>query len=79
MPVMFMLLQKRTFDGKFQICQISLLATDSVTLDHTVLSFTLEICTISISSLLFILFHNTKLEKRIKQKFYFWLQKCLLK
>jgi hypothetical protein len=36
MPVMFMLLQKYTFDGKFQICQISLLPTDSVILDHTV-------------------------------------------
>jgi hypothetical protein len=34
MPVMFMLLQKLTFDGKFQICQISLLPTDSVILDH---------------------------------------------
>jgi hypothetical protein len=30
MPVMFMPLQKRTFDGKLQICQISLLPTDSV-------------------------------------------------
>jgi hypothetical protein len=37
MPVMFMLLQKLIFDGKFQICQISLLPTDSVILDHTVL------------------------------------------
>jgi hypothetical protein len=36
MPVIFMLLQKWTFDGKFQICQISLLPTDSVILDHTV-------------------------------------------
>jgi hypothetical protein len=34
MPVMFMLLQKLTFDGKFQICQISLLPTDSVIPDH---------------------------------------------
>jgi hypothetical protein len=30
MPVMFMLLQKWTFDGKFQICKISLLPTNSV-------------------------------------------------
>jgi hypothetical protein len=37
MPVMFMLLQKLIFDGKFQICQISLLPKDSVILDHTVL------------------------------------------
>jgi hypothetical protein len=29
MSVMFMLLQKLTFDGKFQICQILLLPTDS--------------------------------------------------
>jgi hypothetical protein len=36
MSVMFMLLQKLTFDGKFQICQISLLPTDSVILDHVV-------------------------------------------
>jgi hypothetical protein len=36
MPVMFMLLQKWTFDGKFKICQISLLPTDSVIFDHTV-------------------------------------------
>jgi hypothetical protein len=36
MSVMFMLLQKLTFDGKFQICQISLLPTDSVILDHAV-------------------------------------------
>jgi hypothetical protein len=27
MPIMFMLLQKWIFDGKFQICQISLLPT----------------------------------------------------
>jgi hypothetical protein len=31
MPVTFMLLQKRTFDCNFQICQVSLLPTDSVT------------------------------------------------
>jgi hypothetical protein len=31
---MFMLLQKLTFYGKFQICQISLLPTDLVILDH---------------------------------------------
>jgi hypothetical protein len=34
MPVMFMLLQKLTFYGKFQIYQISLLPTDLVILDH---------------------------------------------
>jgi hypothetical protein len=79
MPVKFMLLEKRTFDGKFQICQISLSPTDSVILDHTVLSIIFEIC-ISISWLLFILFHNTKLEKRIKQnvriKIYLFLIIC---
>jgi hypothetical protein len=37
MPAIFMLLKKLTFDGKFQIRQISLLPTDSVILDHTVL------------------------------------------
>jgi hypothetical protein len=37
MPAIFMLLQEWTFDGKFQIWQISLLPTDSVILDHTVL------------------------------------------
>jgi hypothetical protein len=36
MPVMFILLPKWTFDGKFQIHQISLLPTDSIILDHTV-------------------------------------------
>jgi hypothetical protein len=33
-----MLLQKWTSDDKFQVCQISLLPTDSVILDHTVVS-----------------------------------------
>jgi hypothetical protein len=37
MSVMFMLLQKWTLHGKFQICQISLLPIDSVILDHPVL------------------------------------------
>jgi hypothetical protein len=36
MPVMFVLLQKLTLGGKFQIYKISLLPTDSVILDHTV-------------------------------------------
>jgi hypothetical protein len=36
MLVMFILLQKWIFDGKFQICQISLLPTNSVIPDHTV-------------------------------------------
>jgi hypothetical protein len=36
MQVMFILLQKLTFVGKFYICQISLLPTDSVILDHSV-------------------------------------------
>jgi hypothetical protein len=36
MPVMFILLQKLTFDSKFQIHQISLLPRDSIILDHTV-------------------------------------------
>jgi hypothetical protein len=34
--IMFTKLQKWTFDGKFQICQISLLPTDSVILGHGV-------------------------------------------
>jgi hypothetical protein len=38
MSVMFMLLQKLTFNGRFQICQISLLPTASVILDHAVLN-----------------------------------------
>jgi hypothetical protein len=36
MPVMFMLLGTKMKPLKFQICQISLLPTDSVILDHTV-------------------------------------------
>jgi hypothetical protein len=49
MPVMFMLLQKLTFVGKFQICQISLLPTDSVMLDHTVVPSARKIHEICIS------------------------------
>jgi hypothetical protein len=47
MPVMFMLLQKLTFVGKFQICQISLLPT--VILDHTVVASARKIHEICIS------------------------------
>jgi hypothetical protein len=36
MSVTFILLQKWTFAGKFEICQISFLATYSVILDHAV-------------------------------------------
>jgi hypothetical protein len=35
MSVMFMLLQKLTFHGKFQICQILLLLADSLILIKT--------------------------------------------
>jgi hypothetical protein len=46
MPVMFMLLQKLTFDGKFQICQISFLPTDAVILDHTVVPANVSVRTL---------------------------------
>jgi hypothetical protein len=36
---MYLLLQKWIVHGKFQICHISLLPTDAVILDHTVLDF----------------------------------------
>jgi hypothetical protein len=44
MPVIFMLLQKWTFDGKLKIFQISLLPTDSVILNHTVLNLLESMC-----------------------------------